>query len=51
MLSEPRTISILAELVHLPCKHPFERLRDVYNAVSTPCGYDNCIRLPGGARF
>jgi hypothetical protein len=51
MLSEPRTISIIAELVHLPVKQAFERLRDVYAAVSTPCGYDNCIRLPSGARL
>jgi hypothetical protein len=51
MLSEPRTISILAELIHIPTKQPFERLRDVYNAISGSCGYDNCIRLPVGARL
>lgn len=51
MLSEPRTISILVELIHIPAKHPFERLRDVYNQVSSPCGYDNFIRLPNGARL
>ncbi len=51
MLSEPRTISILAELVHIPAKHSFERLREVYNQVSSACGYDNCIRLSSGARL
>ncbi len=51
MLSEPRTISILAELIHIPAKHPFDRLRDVYAQVSSSCGYDNCIRLPNGARL
>ncbi len=51
MLSEARTVCVLADLIHVPAKTPFEKLREVYNAVSTPCGYDNCIRLPGGARL
>jgi hypothetical protein len=51
MLSESRTLSLLTELIHIPSKHPFERLRDVYNQVSSSCGYDNFIRLPNGARL
>ncbi len=51
MLSEARTISLLAELIHIPAKHTFERLREVYNQVSTSCGYDNFIRLSNGARL
>ncbi len=51
MLSEPRTISLLAELIHIPAKQSIEKLRDVYNQVSTSCGYDNFIRLPNGARI
>jgi hypothetical protein len=51
VLSELRTISLLAELIHIPVKHPFDRLREVYNQVSSSCGYDNCIRLPNGARL
>jgi len=51
VLSEPRTISLLAEMIYIPQKHSFERLRDLYNRVSTSCGYDNCIRLQNGARL
>ena len=51
MLSEPRTIGLLAELIHIPVKHSFERLRDVYNQISTACGYENFIRLANGARL
>jgi len=51
VLSEPRTISLHAELIHIPSKHSFDRLREVYNGISSSCGYDNCIRLPGGARL
>ena len=51
MLSEPRTISLLVELIHIPAKHPIEKLREVYNQVSTSCGYDNFIRLASGARI
>jgi len=38
-------------MVHIPSKHAFERLREVYNQVSNTCGYDNFIRLPNGARL
>ncbi|MGQ9589239.1 MAG: hypothetical protein ACUVYA_02975 [Planctomycetota bacterium] len=51
MLSEPRTIAILTELVHLPMAHAPERLREVYNEVCRTCGYENFIRLQGGARI
>jgi hypothetical protein len=51
MLSEPRTISLLAELIHIPVKHSFERLREVYNQISSACGYENFIRLANGARL
>ena len=51
MLSEPRTISLLCELVHIPMKHLPEGLREVYNRVCSSCGYENFIRTPGGARI
>ena len=51
MLSEPRTITLITELVHLPAVHSAERLRDVYNEVCRTCGYENFLRVPGGARI
>ena len=51
MLSEPRTISLIAELVHVPTVHSAENLREVYNEVCRSCGYENFIRLQGGARI
>lgn len=51
MLSEPRTISLLTELIHLPIVHTPERLREVYNEVCRSCGYENFLRIPGGARI
>ena len=51
MLSEPRTISLIAELLHVPTVHAAEKLREVYNEVCRSCGYENFIRLQGGARI
>ncbi len=51
MLSEPRTISLLTELIHLPATHSPEKLREVYNHVCKSCGYENFLRVPGGARI
>ncbi len=51
MLSEPRTISLLCELIHIPMKHTSEKLRDVYSRVCRSCGYENFIRTPAGARI
>ncbi len=51
MLSEPRTISLLTELIHLPVVHAPEKLREVYNDVCRTCGYENFTRVPGGARI
>ncbi|MEM7236178.1 MAG: hypothetical protein AAF517_28700, partial [Planctomycetota bacterium] len=51
MLSEPRTISLLCELVHIPKKHHPDQLRDVYSRVCKSSGYENFIRTPNGARI
>jgi hypothetical protein len=51
VLSEPRTISLLCELIHLPMKHPLAALREVYNKVCNVCGYENFIRTSGGVRL
>ncbi|MEE8142088.1 MAG: hypothetical protein V3T77_03230 [Planctomycetota bacterium] len=51
MISEPRTIARIVELFHIPIQHSPEVLRDVYLAVSSSCGYDNFLRIPGGARL
>lgn len=50
MLSEPRTISLLTELIHIPAKHSVENLRQIYNTICGSCGYENFIRTPEGAR-
>lgn len=51
MLSEPRTISLLTELIHLPVVHSPEKLREVYNQACRTCGYENFLRVPGGAKI
>lgn len=51
MLSDPRTISLIAELLHIPAVHSPERLREVYNEVCLACDYENFTRVPGGARI
>lgn len=51
MFSEPRTISLLTELIHLPMKHAIGTLREVYTRVCTTCGYENFIRVGNGARI
>jgi len=51
LLSEPRTISLLTELIHLPVVHSPEKLREVYNQACRTCGYENFLRIPGGARI
>ena len=51
MLSEPRTISLLTEVIHLPAVQPPEKLREVYNEVCRTCGYENFTRIQGGARI
>lgn len=51
MLSEPRTISLLSELIHIPSKHTLDELREVYNALSSAADYENFIRTPDGARI
>lgn len=51
MLSEPRTISLITELIHVPVQHSPARLREVYGEVCTRCGYENFLRIQGGARI
>ena len=51
MLSEPRTITLLTELVHLPVAHSADRLREVYNELCRTCGYENFLRVQGGAKI
>jgi len=51
LLSETRTISLLTELIHLPANHSAEKLREVYNEVCRTCGYENFLRVQGGARI
>ena len=51
MISEPRTISRIVELFHIPLQHSPELLRGVYQEISGSCGYDNFIRISGGARL
>lgn len=51
MFSEPSTISLLCECVHLPAKYTIERVREVYNKICTTCGYENFIRTSAGARI
>jgi len=48
VLSEPRTISLITELIHLPMVHAQEKLREVYQQVCKSCGYENFHRLPSG---
>lgn len=51
MLSEPRTISLISEFVHVPTVHVPEKLREVYNEVCRTCGYENFLRIQSGARI
>jgi len=51
LFSEPRTISLLSECVHLPTKHSIEGLREVYNRVCRTCGYENFIKTASGVRL
>ena len=51
MLSEPRTVSLISEFVHIPVNHSADKLRAVYNDVCSTCGYEDFTRLQGGARI
>ncbi len=51
MLSEPRTISLSADFVHVPMTHDAEKLREVYSKLCRLCGYENFTRVQGGARI
>ncbi len=51
MLSEPRTISLIAEFLHVPVVHSAEQLREVYHEVCRTCGYEDFNRIQGGARI
>ena len=51
MLSEPRTISLISEFIHVPTVHSVEKLREIYNQVCRTCGYENFLRIQGGARI
>ena len=51
MISESRTIARIIEFFHLPTQHSVEQLREVYQEISGSCGYDNFIRIAGGARL
>jgi len=51
VLSEPRTIALITELIHIPTQHSANRLRDLYTRLCTECDFENFIRTPGGARI
>lgn len=51
MLSEPRTISLLTELIHIPSKATVDQLREIYNSVCRTADYENFIRTADGARI
>ena len=51
MLSEPRTIALIMELLHLPMQHSVSRLRNLYTQLCTECDFENFIRRPGGAQI
>ena len=51
MIGEPRTIARIVEFFHIPLQHSVDTLREVYQAVSGSCGYDNFIRVSGGAKL
>ena len=51
MFSEPRTISLVSEFIHVPTQHTQDNLRSVYNEVCRTCGYENFMRVQGGARI
>ena len=51
MLSEPRVIALLIELLHLPMQHSLSRLRGLYAQLCTECEFENFTKRPGGARI
>jgi hypothetical protein len=51
LLSEPRTLSLLTDLIHVPARYTMEQLRGFYNAVSSACEYENFTRTADGARI
>ena len=51
MFSEPSTISLLCDCVHLPAKYTIEQVRGVYNKICNIGGYENFIRTSTGARI
>ncbi len=51
MLSEPRTIALIVELIHLPMQHAIGKLRNLYTQLCTECEFENFTRRPGGARI
>ena len=51
MLSEPRTISLLTELSHLPAKPSAEQLREIYNKLCSSADYEDFSRTADGCRI
>ncbi|MBN1420366.1 MAG: hypothetical protein JXP34_16430 [Planctomycetes bacterium] len=51
MLSEPRTVTFLSEIVHIPATHAPERLRAAFAELCRRSGYENFIRTSAGARI
>jgi hypothetical protein len=51
MLSEPRTVALITELIHIPMQHAINRLRGLYTQLCTECDFENFTRRPGGARI
>lgn len=51
MLSEPRTINYLGELIHVPVAATVEGLRSVYAELCEREGYENFIRTADGCRL
>ena len=51
LLSEPRTISLLTELIHIPTKSTVDQLRGIYNSICGSLDYENFTRTADGARI
>lgn len=51
MLSEPRTIALIMELIHLPMQHSGSRLRSLYTRLCAECDFENFTRKPDGAQI
>ena len=51
MLSEPRTINYLSELIHVPISVQVENLRLAYSKLCEKEGYENFIRTADGCRI